>query len=281
MTRLFTRCVLGVLVMTVLAVAFSAYAQTTPSPQLPTNPNVDLLFTPVAPCRIIDTRVAGGPIAANATRNFAVSGTTGFAGQGGNAAGCGIPEGAPAAVINYVAVGPAGPGDLRVAAAGTSIPTASILNYSNIAGLNIANGVATPLATGTAPHIIIQADVSATDLVADVLGYYNEVSCQAGTTKLLGQCYETATHAAAALQAAADACKAAGGRLPNPLELNTLRGGPPNLALAAAPGEWTDMVVFNEAVTNLRGMTVDTGGNFAAFLVTDTYPYRCVFRPLP
>ena len=51
----------------------------------------DLIYTPVAPCRIIDTRVsgAGGPIPGNGTRDFVVVGATGFASQGGNPAGCG------------------------------------------------------------------------------------------------------------------------------------------------------------------------------------------------
>ena len=40
----------------------------------------DLVYTPVAPCRIIDTRSAGagGPIVPLVQRNFLVSGTTGF-----------------------------------------------------------------------------------------------------------------------------------------------------------------------------------------------------------
>jgi hypothetical protein len=33
----------------------------------------DLVFVPVEPCRIIDTRIAGGAIAANSTRNFDVT----------------------------------------------------------------------------------------------------------------------------------------------------------------------------------------------------------------
>ena len=48
----------------------------------------DLVYTPLTPCRIIDTRVAGGAIAAGATRDFLVTGTS-FASQGGSATGCG------------------------------------------------------------------------------------------------------------------------------------------------------------------------------------------------
>ncbi len=78
-----------------LAIAPSVYAQTTDESgrsyepalttdvRLPTSVTVDLVFTPVTPCRIIDTRLAGGPIAGGTTRNFAVAGAAGFAAQGG------------------------------------------------------------------------------------------------------------------------------------------------------------------------------------------------------
>src|SRR5437667_8121983 len=73
----------------------------------------DLVYTPVTPCRIIDTRAtgAGGPIVPGVQRDFLVSGTTGFDTQGGTAGGCGIPDGATAAMLNLVVVKPAGAGD--------------------------------------------------------------------------------------------------------------------------------------------------------------------------
>jgi hypothetical protein len=283
MTTRVTWCVLGVL--SALLLVPSVGAQAPPSPLLPTNPAVDLVFTPVAPCRIIDTRSAGGPIGANTTRNFAVAGTTGFGAQGGNATGCGIPEGAAAAVINYVAVGPAGPGDLRVTAAGTPIPTASVLNYSAVAGLNIANGVATPLGTGAAPHITVQADVSATDLVADVLGYYNQTSCQTGTVKVLGLCWETTPRAFASVFAASDTCRQAGGRLANTLELRSLRSslsGPLTIGPPDA-GEWVDAMWQSPAPPPAGDFSLIVFDNGGILMVgaDDLHPYRCVFQPLP
>src|SRR5262249_26271489 len=51
---------------------------------------VDLVFVPVTPCRVIDTR-SGSPIAAGTTRNFLIAG------------GCGVPFGpATAVAINFV-----------------------------------------------------------------------------------------------------------------------------------------------------------------------------------
>ena len=106
----------------------------------------DLIYTPVAPCRIIDTREpggGGGPIAGNATRNFVVVGTTGFESQGGNVGGCGIPEDATSVMINFIAVTPLTGGHLRAWPYGGSMPNASIVNF--VPGLNIANGLIQPI----------------------------------------------------------------------------------------------------------------------------------------
>jgi hypothetical protein len=140
----------------------------------------ELLFVPVAPCRILDTRlISGGFVAAGQVRNFLVAGSNAFLAQGGTGGGCGIPDGAaepvaPAVVINFIAVGPAGPGNLRAWEFGQPAPNASVINYSNVPGLNIANGVVVPI-EGTAAQpwdLSIQADVSGTHVVADVTGYF-------------------------------------------------------------------------------------------------------------
>ncbi len=136
----------------------------------------DLVYTPVTPCRILDTRLAGGPIAAGATRDFLVTGDA--TAQGG--ANCAIPTGpATAAVLNFVAVNPAGAGDLRVTPFGTAMPLASIVNYAAVPGLNIANGLVVtlcdPATTTCTRDITLQADVSATDVVADVQGYFRKL----------------------------------------------------------------------------------------------------------
>ncbi len=140
----------------------------------------ELLFVPVAPCRILDTRnISGGFVAAGQVRHYLVAGSNAFLAQGGTGGGCGIPDGAaepvaPAVVINFIAVGPAGPGNLRAWEFGQPAPNASVINYSNVPGLNIANGVVVPI-EGTAAQpwdLSIQADVSGTHVVADVTGYF-------------------------------------------------------------------------------------------------------------
>lgn len=292
MANIFKTWVPGVAAV-VLALAASLHAQTTddpgqaavepvsPGPMNPTNALVDAVFTPITPCRIINTTVSGGPIAAGSTRNFVVAGTTGFAAQGGSASGCGIPRGpAVAAVINYVAVNPTGAGDLRVTPFGTPIPLASVINYAAVPGLNVANGVATKLCSPGAScgfDITIQGDSSTTGLVADVMGYYAGVTCQAGTVKALGQCFETASRAADDLFAASDACRlaAGGGRLATVMELRSLRSNPLTLD---ATGEWVDS--FNVDAAVAVGILVSNAGNLSQVGITSLHPFRCVFRPL-
>ena len=136
----------------------------------------DLVFTPVTPCRIIDTRVAGGPVNADSQRNFIATGTN-FSTQGGFSGDCGVPVGpTTAVVVNLVAVGPAGGGDLRAFPFGTTVPLASVLNYANVPMLNIANqilvAICDPSVSTCTSDFTVQADVSATDLVGDVMGYF-------------------------------------------------------------------------------------------------------------
>jgi len=137
----------------------------------------DMTYVPVAPCRIIDTRVAGGQIGAGATRDFWVTGT-GFTSQGGVAGSCGVPLGpATAVVINFVAVNPAGAGDLRITPFGTAMPTASFLNYALPGtGFNVANAlvakICNPATTSCGKDFTLQADAAAVHVVADVMGYF-------------------------------------------------------------------------------------------------------------
>ncbi|HEX5720829.1 MAG TPA: hypothetical protein VF179_32035 [Thermoanaerobaculia bacterium] len=139
----------------------------------------DLVFVPLAPCRIIDTRVAGGFLQPGVVRDFQVAGIFEFQPQGGTQGGCGIPPGtelpvAPAVVINFISVSPSGPGNLRAWAWGQPVPNASVLNYASVPGLAIANGVVVPIAgTNQVPaDLHIQADASGTHVVADVTGYF-------------------------------------------------------------------------------------------------------------
>jgi len=73
----------------------------------------DLVFVPVTPCRIIDTRLAGGVIPANTVRSFDVTAVSDYSFQGGAASNCGGTGAAgsfAAAAINFTVVTPAGAG---------------------------------------------------------------------------------------------------------------------------------------------------------------------------
>ena len=135
----------------------------------------DLVYTGVTPCRVVDTRVAGGPLASASQRNFYIAGTTGFASQGGVA--CGIPEGATSVAVNVTVTGTAGPGWLR-AWPYLSSGTASIINYA--AGDTIANGLILPIcdpfaANCSVADLTVRADAAGTHVLIDVMGYFMRV----------------------------------------------------------------------------------------------------------
>ena len=145
----------------------------------------DLVYTPVTPCRVFDTRPGSGgpgPIAAGGQYNVLVAGSAaGFVTQGGTAGGCGVPVGATSAIINFVTVGPSGPGNIRAWAVENPqppAPNAAIINYGVVAGLAaIANGVAVPLCNPAATScaagdLRLQADTSSTNILGDVVGYF-------------------------------------------------------------------------------------------------------------
>ena len=133
----------------------------------------DLSYTPVPPCRIVDTRKSGGKIGAYTQRNFYVYGSAGtISGQGGNAAGCTAPLGEPrAAHINMVAVDPSGKGNLQAFPKGAGPGAGMTVNYNAI-DTNLANAGSVKTSVNTGTDITVYSGVSATHTVIDVLGYY-------------------------------------------------------------------------------------------------------------
>ena len=136
----------------------------------------DLVFTPVKPCRIFDSRKtcsACGVFTPGARREFYVYGTTVIANQGGKAAGCTSPRGEPSAVhINVTAVPQAGQGHFGVFPANVGPPNASLVNYKT--GVqNIANAatIKTYFQAG-AREIEVINRFGSSHLVIDVMGYY-------------------------------------------------------------------------------------------------------------
>ncbi len=134
---------------------------------------VDLVYTPITPCRILDTRVAGGAIAGNFSRDFnAVVGSGGnFSSQGGSASDCGaVAAGQAAVVINVTAVTPTAAGYATVYPFGAARPLAASVNY--IAGDIVNNTVVTKLPSPLTTKDFTIYTFATSDYVADIVGYY-------------------------------------------------------------------------------------------------------------
>jgi hypothetical protein len=129
------------------------------------------LYVPITPCRVVDTRLAGGKFVSGTTRTYLIAGTTGFAAQGGNASGCGIPPAATAVAANLTANGPSVGGYLRAWPSTISTePNATVLTY--LAGPGNISGATLSIAPGVAQSLTVRNHSGTTDLVIDVTGYY-------------------------------------------------------------------------------------------------------------
>src|SRR5208282_5109499 len=106
---------------------------------------IQLAYTPLTPCRLVDTRVAVGPLGARSGRNFDASNNASIGAAGGNPAGCGIPAGPEALALTLTAVQPTQLGNLVAYPAGGTVPLASALNF--LAGQIVANTTFVPITT--------------------------------------------------------------------------------------------------------------------------------------
>lgn len=135
----------------------------------------DLTFTPVTPCRIADTRVAGGLMAANSSRNFiavALNVLSNFTAQGGSATNCGVAAvNGSAVALNVTAVTPSGAGFATVYQSGLTRPLAASLNYTAGAVVNNTVVVGIPNPLGLTDFTIYT--FAASDYVVDIVGYYS------------------------------------------------------------------------------------------------------------
>jgi hypothetical protein len=153
-------------------------ASGTPEPQALGDDDSDLVYFPLTPCRLVDTRntpTGPVPIVAGTAMEFEANNDLGA--QGGEVAGCGVPQADPAALaVTITAVNPQGPGNLRAYPAGAATPpNASVVNYALPgSGLNLANTTILPLLQDSTNvyEFAIRADVSTVHVVVDVVGYF-------------------------------------------------------------------------------------------------------------
>ena len=133
----------------------------------------DLVFFPLTPCRIIDTRFGSFPfrIGPDSGRQFQVN-LSNFSSQGGFGGSCGIPTSLePAAVvINVASTSQLGTGNVSVINTGGGIPNVALVNFTP--GVNLSNAAVVRSATAVGNDIFIYARNSATHVVVDLMGYF-------------------------------------------------------------------------------------------------------------
>ena len=128
----------------------------------------DLVFTPLSPCRIADTRSGGGAITGNTSRGFDMDGSN-LSAQGGSATGCGIPLGVARAIaVTLTVTEPQAAGYFTAWASGMR-PTISALNYTT--GQTIANTTVVPTLPGAGNDFNLYSLATA-QAVMDVVGYF-------------------------------------------------------------------------------------------------------------
>lgn len=135
-------------------------------------PGADLVYTPLTPCRIVDTRLAGGPIAANGMRSFAAFTSTDFTAQGGDGSNCGIPTNASALTVKITASNPQLNGFFTVYPSNEARPLASSLNY--IVGVDTSNESHFRLCRPACPTQFTVYSFASSNVVIDVNGYFME-----------------------------------------------------------------------------------------------------------
>jgi Bacterial Ig-like domain (group 3) len=137
----------------------------------------DLVFTPLTPCRIMDTRgtawSAAAPLTASTDRPFDITAAAITVQGGVQSGGCGVPVVARAISVNITVVSPAA-GWLYIWPDLSSLPNASIINFNGSSTGYIANAaVVAILPPNPAAHILVApAGTTGTHVVMDVLGYF-------------------------------------------------------------------------------------------------------------
>src|SRR5438874_872513 len=148
----------------------------------------DLVYTPVVPCRIVDTRSGGGGVFAPQTqRNWRAFSILGFASQGGSATNCGIFVPPVAIMANTtLADTVGGPEFFTLWPFGQTRPNASTVNWWASAQ-QPANAEIVPLCTGAGCTADFSAFASGqTHAIIDVLGYFNRPANYGGTHTITG-----------------------------------------------------------------------------------------------
>jgi len=141
----------------------------------PTDTAANLVYVPIAPCRVVDTRGAGarqGVIPANGSRAFDLTTAAFTSGQGASGPCPGLPASGPAAwSVNLTVTGYSALGGLKAWGFGGAEPNASVINYApGVAAL--ANGLILTGCVGCADDIVVKAFTAGTHVIVDVTGFF-------------------------------------------------------------------------------------------------------------
>jgi len=129
----------------------------------------DLVYTPVTPCRLFDTRASQGGLGTPTIGVRRTYGATTPVASQGNVAGCAAPAGAAVALIQIGTLTPSGNGLLQGGPQGAaSFPNALILYQS---GDQYGTAVAMPLNPANGRFDMVEQFATA-DLYGDLLGYF-------------------------------------------------------------------------------------------------------------
>ncbi len=126
-----------------------------------------LLYSMIAPCRLVDTRVVAQRLAAGEVRTFR---SRGFVTDQGGSAGCQMVANPAALVLNITVVYPDGAGYLTVFPYQGTRPLASSLNYKQ--GDIVGNEIIAQ-AIGEYDGFFSLYSLMAADVVIDVAGYFS------------------------------------------------------------------------------------------------------------
>ena len=132
----------------------------------------DVVYTPIAHCRIVDTRsTAGGAIAAGDTRNFLAVNNSSFASQGGSSTNCGTLLLAATAVnIAVTAITPTLGGSATLYAYSTTPATSTLISYA--AGAVVTNTMLIAIPNPVASYDFTVASSQLSHYTIDILGYF-------------------------------------------------------------------------------------------------------------
>lgn len=132
----------------------------------------DLVYTPVTPCRIVDTRATGaGAIGAGGTRSFAAIASSNYTAQGGSATDCGtLGLNATAIMVVATAVTPTAPGSATLYAFGTPRPDSASLQFA--AGAIAPNTLTVRIPNPRGSSDFTLFSTAQAHFVVDIVGYF-------------------------------------------------------------------------------------------------------------